>query len=111
MDPVTLFMMVVFASLAAAVAVAYRRREKNPRLYAGIRNGAVAAFAFSIVIAGSLPSYASLSLDLDMQPLFDSISEFVTVFLPVFSIGGGISIAVVLVTMIIASIVGAIKKG
>lgn len=64
----------------------------------------------SLLSFAVMPSYASLELDLDMQPLFDSISTWFTTFLPILSIGGGIAIAVALVAMIIASVVNGVKS-
>ena len=51
-----------------------------------------------------IPVLAQLSLDIDLQPLFDAINQFLPVFLPVIAIGGGISIALALATFLVNTI-------
>jgi hypothetical protein len=58
-----------------------------------------------------LPVLAQLQLDIDLQPLFDAINQFIPVFLPVIAIGGGIAIALALSTFLVNMIKKSIGGG
>lgn len=89
--------------------LAYRNRYAKPMIWTGARNFAVATAAITIVVAGSLPSYASLELNIDVQPLFDSIGIYLPIFFAILAIGGGITIAMTIGKMIIKMIAEAFQ--
>ena len=58
-----------------------------------------------------IPILAQLSLNIDLQPLFDAINQFLPIFLPVVAIGGGISIALALAIFLVNTIKRSIGGG
>ena len=71
----------------------------------------LAAFIGAIVFAPQRITLASVSLDIDLDPLFTAINDNLPTFMSVFAIVGGIAIAIIIVKFIINAIIDAFKGG
>ena len=52
-----------------------------------------------------------MSIEFDPTVLFEQVNQWITTFLPILAIGGGITIAIALVALIINSVVKGVKGG
>jgi hypothetical protein len=69
-----------------------------------------ASAAAAVFIAGAQnAAFASTTIELDTDTLFTQINVWITNLFPIFAIGGGIAIAIVVISFIIRSIVDAFR--
>lgn len=65
-----------------------------------------------VVLAMSITSFAQTSeptIAIPVDDLFTQVNTWMTALFPIFAIGGGISIAVVILRFVIAQVVGAFR--
>jgi len=77
---------------------------------------AAAVFVATLIFAISMfqqhaAHAASLTLNLDMQPLFDGINTYLPIFFLIFAIPGGIVIAMLIAKLVINSVRAAFEGG
>lgn len=71
-----------------------------------------AALIAAIALFQQVPAQAaSLTLDLNMQPLFDGINTYLPIFFLIFAIPGGIVIAMLIAKLVINSVKSAFEGG
>jgi hypothetical protein len=80
-----------------------------------IRNKAHRLMIFLILAMSAIPAFAQetepVQLELDMGPLFSQINHWVTVLMPVLSIGFAIMIAIAIISFVGNTVVKAFRGG
>jgi type III secretory pathway component EscR len=85
-------------------------RMFRPRAFTWVMEHKTATAAASVFMAGAQQfAHASVAIELDTDTLFTQINVWITNLFPIFAIGGGIAIAIVVISFIIRSIVEAFK--
>jgi hypothetical protein len=96
--------------LLGAGLLALGARAFRPQVFAWVMEHKTASAAAAVFIAGAQnAAFASTTIELDTDTLFTQINVWITNLFPIFAIGGGIAIAIVVISFIIRSIVDAFK--
>jgi hypothetical protein len=68
------------------------------------------AFVFAIVAMPSAATFASVTLDINVDTIFSSVNTWIPVFLPIAAIGLGISIALAVIGFVGSAILSGFKS-
>lgn len=91
-----------------------RGKVTPARVQQGITTACLALLGAMVMLPGGrllAQTETPVNLEIDVNPLFESINQYLPIMFGIFAVAGGISIAMVIVRFLINAIIGAFKGG
>lgn len=106
-----LLLLVVTFFLALAILtlpkIVTRLRSQNPKIVNGIAVGVFIAVFVAVNLIPGATAHASVTLNFNLDPFFESLNQYLPIFIGLFAVIGGIAGAMALSNFVIGKVVDA----